>query len=796
MANDLTFGMDVVIDKILGLGQFDALGKKLQSVVAKAVEAGLLQGVPEARESLRAVYGKSDVASRNSALKRLYAYSAKVEADENKRIAKELAADERRAEREAASLAKAEAKQAERREKFEAAAVAYRMYSPYATTSATASYAESTIARQNLQYLTRITNRDLIDEEGLRSATTQQLIERSRANWEAKNIRYNLPFNRLMREGAEAARQADRNSWRNALKAEDEYQRALYEAANGPVSEEEWAQISLERVFGGEKIKELKEKRDLEGIKLYDAYLAEQEKKRSASEQLLLKQQEDERKRQHQIRQSDIEAAFRAADEEIEAANRAAAEENARNSKLLQKERLMLEDRVERAKYEARYGPISDRAWRVMSAQTAFGGDEIHSAWLAGGANSWERKEEAKRGRELEGMRSSATEAFTKQAENAAAELEALGKTAKITGLLFSGMSAGATMYYQSKWAQDVARNITASNMAYYQRWESGGQIAGGLVGAIAGALIGGPIGAIIGATGLGGLAGLWGNYKQKELEGVLKTVATTTGARRDYLMFRGTSGFSMGQAMEDAGFGAASDLNNMRWTSQTLPGAMALGMVGEQDMLMLSLMPEYFSALMSGADAATLAAAYQKSVQNLPVQLRPLVATMAPGGSQGMYVNAIDPQFNNFLGYSHDMALRDRYFVAASERTMAGSIARSQKNLGLAALGVRENYAQGMQGLHEDYFDMSYDSPMSAWADAMTTYSAQGRMDPLAAEMHARDLRDRMDFEYSVQALNRMAEMGLNLTVRVEGLGDITQTFPMASLADGQSVSFNIGAQ
>ena len=674
MANDLTFGMDVVIDKILGLGQFDALGKKLQSIVAKAVEAGLLQGVPEARESLRAVYGKSDVASRNSALKRLYAYSAKVEADENKRIAKERAADERRAEREAARLAKAAAKQAERREKFEAAAAAYRLYSPYATTSATASYAESTIARQNLQYLTRITNRDLIDEEGLRSATTQQLIERSRSNWEAKNIRYDLPYNRLAREVAEAERQSDRNAWRTTLQSDDELARQIY---------------------------------------------------------------------------------------------------------------------------EAEYGAVSDRAWRLLSAQEAFGATRSQAAWERGARRdaALETERNAQRRKES-AYNVSVFGEIADEAETAAAELEALGKTAKVTGLLFSGMSAGATMYYQSKWAQDAARNVTASNMAYYQRWESGGQIAGGAIGAIAGALIGGPIGAIIGATGLGGLAGLWGNYKQKELEGVLKTVATTTGARRDYLMFRGTSGFSMGQAMEDAGFGTASDLNNMRWTSQTLPGAMALGMVGEQDMLMLSLMPEYFSALMSGADAATLAAAYQKSVQNLPVQLRPLVATMAPGGSQGMYVNAIDPQFNNFLGYSYDMVLRDRYFVAASERTMAGSIARSQKNLGLAALGVRENYAQGMQGLHEDYFDMSYDSPMSAWADAMTTYSAQGRMDPLAAEMHARDLRDRMDFEYSVQALNRMAEMGLNLTIRVEGLGDITQTFPMVSLADGQSVSFNIGAQ
>lgn len=677
MANDLTFGMDVVIDKILGLGQFDALGKKLQSVVAKAVEAGLLQGVPEARESLRAVYGKSDVASRNSALKRLYAYSAKVEADENKRIAKELAADERRAEREAASLAKAEAKQAERRERFEAAAAAYRLYSPYATTSATASYAESTIARQNLQYLTRITNRDLIDEEGLRSATTQQLIERSRANWEAKNIRYDLPYNRLAREVAEAERQADRNAWRAALQSDDELARQIY---------------------------------------------------------------------------------------------------------------------------EAEHGAVSDRTWRVLSAQEAFGATKAQAAWERGARRdaALEAERNAQRRKES-AYNVSVFGEIADEAETAATELEALGKTAKITGLLLSAGSAGATMYYQSKWAQDAARNVTASNMAYYQRWESGGQIAGGAIGAIAGALIGGPIGAIIGATGLGGLAGLWGNYKQKELEGVLKTVATTTGARRDYLMFRGTSGFAMGQAMEDAGFGTASDLNNMRWTSQTLPGAMALGMVGEQDMLMLSLMPEYFAALMGGADAATLAAAYQKSVQNLPVQLRPLVATMAPGGSQGMYVNAIDPQFNNFLGYSHDMALKDRYFTAVSEQTMAGSIMRSQTNLALAHAGVAENYAQALQGKHGDYFDMSYISPMSGWAQTMTLMGANAPLSAKGAEeffYQTTQLLNGEHFMTAIDGLSRFAENGLNLVIRIEGLGDITQSFPFGALADGQSVEFNIGAQ
>lgn len=680
MANDLTFGMDVVIDKILGLGQFDALGKKLQSVVAKAVEAGLLQGVPEARESLRAVYGKSDVASRNSALKRLYAYSAKVEADENKRIAKELAADERRAEREAARLAKAEAKQAERRERFEAASLAYASYNPYDGSDPLNAYATTRIARQNLQYMTRITNRDLLTPEQLHSYTAQHLLIGERQNYNARLVRADLPWNRLAAEAQEAQRQEERNAARVALMRDEELARQILEARLGYT--------------------------------------------------------------------------------------------------------------------------LTDTEWQQRKYEGLWGADKINAAWLKGGASFNENAAKLERTAELKSMKSDSVAAFgeiSDEAENAAAELEALGKTAKITGLLFSGISAGATMYYQSKWAQDAARNVTASNMAYYQRWESGGQIAGGAIGAIAGALIGGPIGAIIGATGLGGLAGLWGNYKQKELEGVLKTVATTTGARRDYLMFRGTSGFSMGQAMEDAGFGTASNLNNMRWTSQTLPGAMALGMVGEQDMLMLSLMPEYFAALMGGADAATLAAAYQKSVQNLPVQLRPLVATMAPGGSQGMYVNAIDPQFNNFLGYSHDMALKDRYFTAVSEQTMAGSIMRSQMNLALAHAGVAENYAQALQGLHGDYFDMSYISPMSGWAQTMTLMGANAPLSAKGAEEFFAQTTQMLNNEHfmtAIDGLSRFAENGLNLVIRIEGLGDITQSFPFGALADGQSVEFNIGAQ
>jgi uncharacterized protein YcfJ len=670
MANDLTLGLDVVIDKILGLGQFDALGKKLQNVVAKAVQAGLLEGVPEAREMLRGVYGKSDVAGRNAALKRLYAYNVKAEDQEIKRLARIAANEQKAADKIAADLAKAEAKLAERKAKFEGASAAYKLYSPYSTTTATASYAEATIARQNLQYMTRITNRDLVAPGELRSYTTQQLIERSRANYEAGEIRYDLPWNRLKREVKEAERQSNLNSKRTTLEAKNELDRKIYEAEYGEVSDAEWAQISLNKAFGGDK----------------------------------------------------IEAA--------------------------------------RARRETREQKEKDAKAKEVAAQL---------------------KEEE-----------------NKQAAEAAAALELLSKNAKIAGLILSGTSAGATMYYHSKWAQEAARDVTTGNMAYYQRWESGGQIAGGAIGAILGAMIGGPLGAIFGATGLGGIAGLWGNYKQKDLEGVLKTVATTTAARRDYLTFGGKSGFALGQAMEDAGFGSSSDLNNMRWTGRTLPGAMALGMVGEQDMLMLSLMPEYFAALMGGADAASLAQAYSTSVGRLPAQLQPLVSTMAPGGSTGMYANALDPQYARFLGLSSEFALRERAFLGASEFTMSASRGRARKNLFLAQAGIGEDMMRAVDGKHKDYFDMGYTSPMAGWAYSMyssrTGYPAHvqaNNFDTWADWLYG-DNQVKTNLAYNM--LNRLAETGLNLTIRVEGLGDVTQNFPFNAMSNGQTVSFNIG--
>ena len=708
MASDITASMDVVVDKILGLGQFEALGKKIQKIVAKAVNEGLLEGSAAGQAVLRdSIKGVSD-AGRASALKKLYSYSVRREAAEEKRIAKEAEAEQKRIERERraeqkrldqelARMAKAEAKQAERREKFEAAAAAYQTYSPYSTTTATASYAESTIARQHLQYMTRITNRDLISDANLRTATTQQLIERSRSNYEAANIRYGLPYNRLAREVAEAERQADRNAWRTALQSDDELARQIHEAEFGAVSDSEWRRISLNKTFGGDKIEAARE---------------------------------------------------RSTQREAEIAAAAAAE-----------------------------------------------------------------------------------------------ELHKMTDVAKTFGIVISGVSQFTNMVLRSKWQESVTRNITASQMAYYQRMEEGGQIIGGTIGAVIGAALAkagagaaagsslGPwgtiLGGLMGAIGLGSLFGLPGAKGKAELEGVLKSADYVNNVRRDFLLYAGNTGYNLGIASEGAGFGSAAALNAMRWTSQTLPGAMALGMVGEQEMLMYSLMPEYFAASMAGADPATLALAYQKSVQRLPAQLRPVAATMVPGGSNDMYANAMDPQYSRFVRQNaYDFLLYDRGALGASEFFTAASRKRALADAMLMESELQMDLNEARRAMHKKYIDLDYTSALGAWGLGINSrYTSKGVLlaatpmydkltgkietfeneTPLRLEHEmysgvidaAKDVgEDNVSFYDAVNTMRKLHETGLNLTIRVEGLGALTQTFPMASMADGQSVTFNIGAQ
>lgn len=271
----------------------------------------------------------------------------------------------------------------------------------------------------------------------------------------------------------------------------------------------------------------------------------------------------------------------------------------------------------------------------------------------------------------------------------------------------------------QSIWGQDISRNVFASEVAYRGRVTAGKTALGAILGAIGGGIIGSAVpgvgtlvGAKVGAGALGAAGGALGNlsgkYDEKRTQAYTASRSQALSARRDFLMYGGAGG-SLAAALEDAGLASASSVNQMRWTGQTLPGAMALGMIGEQDMLMLSLMPEYFSAMMSGADASTLVAAYNKSVAKLPPQLRPLVASMAPGGSQDMYSAAIDPMTGKLLAKGGLLSLFDKSLFTMSEGYASAASNQAVANRSYAMSELMRDTLELISIGNTKYYDSTY---------------------------------------------------------------------------------------
>lgn len=671
MANtDMTLGVDAIVNRVLGLGKFESFGKQVQKIITKAVEEGVLDGVRGGQDIISKAFGKVSDPKARAALDKLY------RAGVSKENAIMRAADtQRKAEaRRAASQA---ANKKRRQAEVDAAEAVVAAYSPYAYSDSMEGFTNATIARQAYGVLTRVSNYDIVPVERRLSATGSKLHVQEYENFHRRNIRYDMPFNRLARERAEHNRQLERERARVGMQENEALARQILEARLGYT--------------------------------------------------------------------------------------------------------------------------LSDTEWQQRKYDALFGAEGANEAWLKGGASFTEQAATIQRTAELKAMRSDAVAAFNEQqaesAEEAAESLTDLSKAAKVAGTVLGAASALTTMYFSSKWAAEAKRNTHASNVAYYQRWEQGGQIAGTAVGSIAGLAaagalgVTGPIGlaiaAALGGVGLGGLGSLFGKYKQSELEGVMKTISTTLGARRDYLLYGG-SGYTLGAAMESAGMGTAGDLNSMRWAGQMLPGAMALGMVGEQEMLMLSLMPEYFAALMSGADATTLAKAYTASVENLPAQLRPVVATMAPGGSQGMYANAMDPFFKGMLGRGEEFATADAIYGGMSSFTVPASIKRSLKDQNKMIEGAAKDVRDAMAGedSHKDYFDFAYGSSAVMPGVSLVAQGAKEVLPGISDLLETKDI------------FRGLKDTGLNLTIKIDGIGEAEQSLDVLSLMKGHTAVFNVGGQ
>ena len=216
------------------------------------------------------------------------------------------------------------------------------------------------------------------------------------------------------------------------------------------------------------------------------------------------------------------------------------------------------------------------------------------------------------------------------------------------------------------------------------------GNTAGGGLGAIAGGIIGsffGPAGTAIGTvlgqqlgSGVGGAVGnaagdWWGKNITRELstqEDFIKSYRWSALYGDRLLRDRYAA------LVETTGMATSADVEGLTNASTTIGAAAAFGGVSDQQWLALSMHPNYFAALMTGASEAELLTAYRKDAEALGPGMAQYFVGSLPGMNENLRAFAMSPllgytnaDIQNVLGQQGVMDLvRRRGINAAYERT------------------------------------------------------------------------------------------------------------------------------
>ena len=225
------------------------------------------------------------------------------------------------------------------------------------------------------------------------------------------------------------------------------------------------------------------------------------------------------------------------------------------------------------------------------------------------------------------------------------------GKIAAMSAALvnFGYGTARDIMSGRTQWLSDVqnpyqTRRDIRQNWAieYGSKARSFGAAAGATAGAALGTAILPGVGTVIGGLGgalvgsiPGGVAELWGQHNKDE-----KQIGDAYQRRAvDMLKLRGLYGagvdYNYGQFVEGTGYASASSMYQLNQAADMLPGAMMFGAVGEQQMMALSYMPNYFAAMMEGRSTAEIAQAYKDDISNLPRSMQQYITSLLPGASE-----------------------------------------------------------------------------------------------------------------------------------------------------------------
>lgn len=228
----------------------------------------------------------------------------------------------------------------------------------------------------------------------------------------------------------------------------------------------------------------------------------------------------------------------------------------------------------------------------------------------------------------------------------------------------------------------------------------AGGAAAGGVgaaPGAIGGAIVGGATGAGIGAYALSKIASWYPAWYQKEFESDIRSSTEIAAMARNHSLYGYSYNtfFEHGLTEQGIANGAAA-MGGLADRSMNMRARMMLGQVSEQEMLYMSMMPNYYAALMGGVTGPELLSIYHRDLQSIGDPSMKYLVGHAIGNTEA-FAAANSRYFSSF--YNQNYAASSAYkrntdALESSFMTARGNMAI--ETLGLENKEIQDTYKRG----------------------------------------------------------------------------------------------------
>lgn len=234
--------------------------------------------------------------------------------------------------------------------------------------------------------------------------------------------------------------------------------------------------------------------------------------------------------------------------------------------------------------------------------------------------------------------------ALNKNTDNTDTLVDWLSTYGKAMAAGASGIAAGnyvSNIITQYLGNRNTAYTELRHDMANLVQKASGG--AGALLGFLLGNVVapggGGIVGAAIGGGGAAFLGGSWNRFIAAQESSQEDAI---DNAKWNALYGGRGKGWMYARYAEKTGMASVSDIQGLTSATNTFMPAAAFGAVSDDQWLALSMFPNYFAALVAGADEHTMLKAYQADASVLGPGYAQFFSQNLPGMSEGLRAYAM----------------------------------------------------------------------------------------------------------------------------------------------------------